>query len=55
VHQDRECRWHALSEIDGRRVHAAGGFRAAERTGQFVELVYSRVNADGSLREARVA
>lgn len=29
--------------------------RTAERIGQIVELVYSRVDADGSLREARVA
>jgi hypothetical protein len=27
----------------------------AERIGRLVELVYSRVDADGSLREARVA
>ena len=28
---------------------------AAELVGQSVELVYSRVDADGTLREARVA
>jgi hypothetical protein len=55
VHQDRDGRWHAFCELDGRRVHALAGARTAERVGQLVELVYSRVDADGSLREARVA
>lgn len=55
VHQDREGRCHALCEIDGRRVHALASARSAERIGQLVDLGYSRVDADGSLREARVA
>jgi ATP-dependent DNA ligase len=55
VHQDRDGCWHALCDIDGRRVHALAGARTVERLGQLVELVYSRVDADGSLREARVA
>jgi bifunctional non-homologous end joining protein LigD len=55
VHQDRAGHWHALCELDGRRVHAVAGPRTAERIGQLVELVYSRVDADGTLREARVA
>jgi ATP-dependent DNA ligase len=55
VRQDRDGRWVALCELDGRRVHALAGARTAERIGEFVELVYSRVDADGSLREARVA
>ena len=55
VHQDREGSWHAVCELDGRRVHALAGARTVERVGQLVELVYSRVDADGSLREARVA
>jgi len=54
VHQDREGYWHALCEIDGRRVRAVAGARTAERIGQLVELAYSRVDGDGSLREARV-
>jgi ATP-dependent DNA ligase len=54
VHQDREGCWHALCELDSRRVHALAGARTAERVGQLVELVYSRVDANGSLREARV-
>lgn len=55
VHQDRAGHWHALCELDGRRVHAVAGPGTAERIGQLVELVYSRVDADGTLREARVA
>jgi len=48
-------RWNAQCEIDGRRVHALASARTRERIGELVELVYSRVDADGSLREARVA
>ena len=55
VRQDREGRWHAVCDVDGSRVHAVAGPHTAERVGQAVELVYSRVDADGSLREARVA
>jgi ATP-dependent DNA ligase len=55
VHQDRGGHWHALCELDGRHVHAVTGPRTAERIGELVELVYSRVDADGTLREARVA
>ena len=55
VRQGRDGRWHAVCDVDGRRVHAVAGPRTAERVGQIVDLVYSRVDADGSLREARVA
>jgi bifunctional non-homologous end joining protein LigD len=55
VRQDRDGRWHALCELDGRRVHALAGAHAAQRVGELIELVYSRVDADGGLREARVA
>jgi ATP-dependent DNA ligase len=55
VHQDRDGCWHGLCDIEGRRVHALAGARTVERLGQPVELVYSRLDADGSLREARVA
>jgi bifunctional non-homologous end joining protein LigD len=55
VHQDRTGHWHALCELDGRHVHAVAGPRTAERIGQLVDVVYSRVDADGTLREARVA
>ena len=55
VRQDRDGRWHALCEADGRRIRALASARTTERVGQVVELVYSRVDADGTLREARVA
>jgi hypothetical protein len=55
VRQHRDGQWHALCELEGRRVHAVAGARTADRIGQLVELVYSRVDANGSLREARVA
>lgn len=55
VRHDRDGCWHAPCELDGRRVHALAGARTAERIGQLVEVVCSRVDADGTLREARVA
>jgi ATP-dependent DNA ligase len=55
VRQDRDGMWHAVCDLDGRRVHAVAGPRTAERVGRVVEVVYSRVDADGTLREARVA
>ena len=54
VHQDREGRWHALCELDGRRVHALASARTRELVREPVDLVYSRVDADGGLREARI-
>ena len=55
VHQDREGCWHALCEIDGRRVHALASAQTRNLIGEPVELVFSRVDADGGLREARIA
>ena len=55
VQRDRGGVWHAVCDLNGRRVHALAGARTAERIGQLVDLVYSRVDADGGLREARVA
>ena len=55
VHQDREGCWHALCEIDGRRVHSLASAQTRNLIGEPVELVYSRVDADGGLREARIA
>ncbi|MBV9421912.1 MAG: hypothetical protein JOZ98_03300 [Solirubrobacterales bacterium] len=55
VHQDQNGHWHALCDLGGRRVHALAGAHTGARVGQLVELVYSRVDADGGLREARVA
>jgi ATP-dependent DNA ligase len=54
VRQDRDGCWHALCDLDGRRVHALAGRGTVERVGQVVEIMHSRVDADGTLREARV-
>ena len=55
VRQDRDGQWHAVCDIEGRRALAIAGPTSTELLGQPVTLVYSRVDADGSLREARVA
>ena len=44
-----------ISELDGRRVTTLASPRLAELIGHRVELAYSRVDADGSLREVRVS
>ena len=54
-HQDDEGCWHALPGVRrSRRVDALAGARTAERIGQLVERLDSCVDADGSLREARI-
>jgi ATP-dependent DNA ligase len=55
VHQDREGRWQALCDVDGRRVRALADARARALVGDSVGLVYSRVDADAGLREARLS
>ena len=55
VRQDRDGRWHALCEADGRRVRALASAQTRDLIGELVEIVYSRVDADGGLREARIA
>jgi hypothetical protein len=54
VRKDRDGHWHALCDIGDRRVRARGDAGTTELIGQEVELVYSRTDADGGLREARV-
>jgi ATP-dependent DNA ligase len=44
----------AVCDLNGRRVVAAARARTSELVGQIVQLVYSRVDADGTLREVRV-
>lgn len=53
--QDRDGQWQALCDVAGRWVRALAGPRTAELVGRPVTLVYSRVDADGGLREARLA
>ena len=55
VRQDRDGQWRAVCDIEGRRAVAIAGPTSSELLGQPVTLVYSRGDADGSLREARVA
>ena len=55
VHQDRDGRWHAVCNVGDRRVHAVAGAGTGELIGRLVQLLYSRVDADGCLREARIA
>ena len=55
VRQDRDGCWHTVCDIDGGVSMRSPVPRIADGLGQLVELVYSRVDADGSLREARVA
>lgn len=54
VRQNREGRWHAICDADGRKIAAVASASAAERVGEVVRLVYSRVDADGGLRESRL-
>jgi ATP-dependent DNA ligase len=54
VRQGRDLEWHAVCEVEGRRVTVLAGAGMAALMGQPVELVYSRVDADGGLREARI-
>jgi bifunctional non-homologous end joining protein LigD len=46
---------YAVCDLQGRRIVALSGQHLASRVGGEVELVYSRVDADGSLREARTS
>ncbi|MGZ6616909.1 MAG: ATP-dependent DNA ligase [Solirubrobacteraceae bacterium] len=46
---------YAISELDGRRVTTLGSPRLAAMIGQHVELAYSRIDANGSLREVRIS
>jgi ATP-dependent DNA ligase len=55
VHRDRHGQWHGVCDVDGRRVSPLAGARSADQIGEVLTLVYSRVDADGSLREVRIA
>jgi len=51
----RDGHTYAISELDGRCVTTLGSPRLAALLDHQVELVYSRVDADGSLREVRIS
>ena len=54
VYQDHEGRWQATCEVNGRRVRAIAAAKWLARVNEPVAVVYSRVDADGGLREARL-
>ena len=54
VRRDRDGHWHGVCEVDGRRVAALTGERSVEAIGESVRLVYSRIDAGGAPREARI-
>jgi bifunctional non-homologous end joining protein LigD len=51
----RDGHTYAISELDGRSVTTLGTPQLAGLLGHQVELLYSRVDADGSLREVRIS
>ena len=51
----RDGHTYAISELDGRRVTTLASPRLAALIGHRVELAYSRIDADGSLREVRIS
>jgi ATP-dependent DNA ligase len=55
LRKGRDGNTYAISDLDGRRVTTLASPRLAELIGHQVELAYSRIDADGSLREARIS
>jgi DNA ligase 1 len=55
VRQDHKGQRYAICKVDGGRVVARANIEASEQVGEPVNIVYSRVDADGALREARLA
>jgi hypothetical protein len=57
IRSGRDGHTYAICELDSRRVTTLGSPRLAPLmlTGQRVELAYSRIDADGSLREVRIS
>jgi len=54
LRQGRDRCGYAICDLDGRRVTTLGSPRLAALIGRRVELGYSRIDADGSLREVRI-
>ena len=54
IRRGRDGHTYAISDLDGRRVTTLGSPRLAALVGHKVELAYSRIDADGSLREVRI-
>ena len=55
LRKGRDGNTYAISDLDGRLVTTLASPKLAELIGHQVELVYSRIDADGSLREARIS
>jgi bifunctional non-homologous end joining protein LigD len=55
VRLGRDGHTYAISVLDGRRVTTLGNPRLAALIGRQIELAYSRIDADGSLREVRIS
>lgn len=55
VRQDRDGQWRGVCDVDGRRVSVLVGASWVDRVGERFTLVYSRVDADGDLREVRTS
>jgi ATP-dependent DNA ligase len=55
VRSGRDGHTYAICELDGRLVTTPGSPRLAALVGRRIELAYSRIDADGSLREVRVS
>jgi len=55
VRPGRDGDTYAVCDLGGRRVTTPGSARLSALIGQQVELAYSRIDADGSLREVRIS
>jgi ATP-dependent DNA ligase len=55
AHRDNDGAWYLRCDVDGRSVTALAGRACDDLVGGQVRLHYSRLDADGSLREARLA
>jgi len=55
LRQGRDGHTYATCDLDGRRVVTLGSPGLGASIGRRVELAYSRVDADGSLREVRIS
>ena len=55
LRKGRDGNTYAISDLDGQRVTTLASPRLADVIGLEVELAYSCIDADGSLREARIS
>jgi ATP-dependent DNA ligase len=54
VRQGRDRQWYGVCDVDGRRVSVLAGAGWADRVGEVLSLVYSRIDTNGDLREVRI-